>query len=322
MVTWRLNAECYILRIQVLTVSVVIPVRNGARLLRSCLEAIELSKSAVRECIVVDDHSSDGSRSVAQAAGAVVLQTRSTLGPAAARNLGAAYASGDLFVFLDADVCVLADTLQRIRARFEDEPTLDALFGSYDAEPAAPGLVSQYKNLLQHYVHQHGRTESETFWSGCGAVRSSVFRASGGFDERYTRPSIEDIDLGYRLKAAGCRIALDPGIQVRHLKKWRLGGLLYSDIFDRALPWTWLIVRSRRLPDDLNLSVSQRVTSVSIVGAVALSISGLVAGTPLILAITYLTFPRISGILETWKRQTLSGTQSSGSRTSITADSS
>jgi hypothetical protein len=219
-------------------------------------------------------------------------------------------------------VCVLADTLQRIRARFEDEPTLDALFGSYDAEPAAPGLVSQYKNLLQHYVHQHGRTESETFWSGCGAVRSSVFRASGGFDERYTRPSIEDIDLGYRLKAAGCRIALDPGIQVRHLKKWRLGGLLYSDIFDRALPWTWLIVRSRRLPDDLNLSVSQRVTSVSIVGAVALSISGLVAGTPLILAITYLTFPRISGILETWKRQTLSGTQSSGSRTSIIAASS
>jgi len=267
------------------TISVVIPVRNGASNLRSCLDAIALCQKVVRECIVVDDNSSDGSRAVAEAAGAVVIQTQSTMGPAAARNLGAAHASGDLLVFIDSDVCVLTDTLQRIKARFEEDPTLDSLFGSYDAEPAAPGLVSQYKNLLQHYVHQHGHTEAETFWSGCGAIRSTVFREAGGFDERYTRPSIEDIDLGYRLKAAGHRIALDPQIQVKHLKRWGLRRLLYSDIFDRALPWTWLILRSRRLPDDLNLSVSQRITSVSVVATVALTISRFVAGTPLVLAL-------------------------------------
>ena len=152
-----------------------------------------------------------------------------------------------MLVFIDADV--LADTLQRIRTSFKDDPALDALFGSYDAAPAAPGLVSQYKNLRQHYVHQHGQTESQTFWSGCGAVRSSVFRALGGFDERYTRPSIQDIDLGYRLKAAGCRIALEPGIQVRHLKKWRLGERFFQSLealaktieaeVDAACPSIW-----------------------------------------------------------------------------------
>lgn len=266
-----------------LTVSVVIPVRNGAGSLRSCLDAIDSSESTVHECIVVDDSSSDRSGAIAQAAGAVVLQTQSPSGPASARNLGAAYASSDLLIFIDADVCVLKDTLSRIRARFEEDPALDALFGSYDAEPTALGLVSQYKNLLQHYIHQHGRIDSETFWSGCGAIRTKVFRSLGGFDERYKRPSIEDIDLGYRLKAAGHRIVLDPTIQVRHLKQWTFLGLLHSDIFNRALPWTCLIVRSRRLPDDLNLTVSQRITSVSIVAAIVLFILGLAGSTPIVL---------------------------------------
>jgi hypothetical protein len=45
---------------------------------------------------------------------------------------------------------------------------LEALVGSYDAEPAASGLVSQYKNLLHHYMHQHGRREAATFWSAAG----------------------------------------------------------------------------------------------------------------------------------------------------------
>ena len=78
-------------------------------------------------------------------------------------------------------------TLTRIRDRFESEPDLDALIGSYDDEPAAPGFVSQYKNLLQHYVHQHGRKEATTFWSGCGAIRRELFLAIGGFDETYTQ---------------------------------------------------------------------------------------------------------------------------------------
>jgi GT2 family glycosyltransferase len=272
-----------VLHSYVLSITVVIPVRDDAASLHRCLAAIADSRADVRQRVVVDDNSSDESAAVAQAAGAVVIRTGWPRGPAAARNLGAAAASGDLLVFLDADVCVQPDTLERIRDRFEKDPGLDALFGSYDADPPAPGVVSQYKNLLHHYVHQHGRTEAATFWTGCGAIRSSIFRSLDGFDERYTRPSIEDIELGYRLKAAGRRIALDPGIQVKHLKKWRLGSLLYSDIFNRALLWTRLIVRTGQLPNDLNLTVSQRITSLSVVAAVALCISGLVAKTPFLL---------------------------------------
>ncbi len=56
------------------------------------------------------------------------------------------------------------------------DPALTALFGSYDDAPAAPGLVSQYRNLLHHFVHQQGVFRDEirpahTFWTGCGMIR-------------------------------------------------------------------------------------------------------------------------------------------------------
>lgn len=244
------------------TLSVIIPVLNGAKFLPKCLECLRQSATPPLECIVVDDGSADGSAAIAEAAGAKVLRTRGQAGPAAGRNTGVAHASGDVVVFLDADVCVRPDTLDRIRSRFENDPSIDALFGSYDDEPGDPGFASQYKNLLHHYVHQSGRREAATFWSGCGAIKRAVFQAAGGFDEWYARPSTEDVELGYRLRAAGRRIVLDPDIQVKHLKRWGLVELVRCDIVSRALPWTRLILRSSRLPNDLNLAVSQRLTAI------------------------------------------------------------
>jgi hypothetical protein len=243
-------------------ISVIIPVYNGAAFLGRCLESLKHSELQPAELIVVDDSSADGSKEIAAAMGAVTLRAERQAGPGAARNFGAARSSGDVLVFVDSDVCVHPDTLSRILARFDAEPDLDALIGSYDDDPAAPGFVSQYKNLLNHYVHQHGRPDATTFWSACGAIRRSVFLAEGGYDESYVRPAIEDIDLGYRLRKAGHCVALDGTIQVKHLKRWTLGGLLRCDVFDRALPWTRLILESGRLPNDLNVAVSQRISAL------------------------------------------------------------
>ena len=95
-----------------------------------------------------------------------------------------------------------------------------------------------------------------------------------GFDaKRFPRPSIEDIELGYRLKAAGYQTLLCKNIQVKHLKSWSLIGLLKTDIFDRALPWAELILQYRFLPNDLNLSSSQRVTTLLLLGMIFYLIS-------------------------------------------------
>ena len=84
----------------------------------------------------------------------------------------------------------------------------------------------------------------------------------GGFDESYRQPSIEDIELGYRLKQAGYQIKLCKTLQVKHLKHWGVVSLLKADFFYRALPWTELILRDGKLINDLNLQLSSRVSVI------------------------------------------------------------
>jgi glycosyltransferase involved in cell wall biosynthesis len=243
-------------------ISVVVPVRNDPGHLRSCLEGLRASRGADDETIVVDDASTDDSPAVAASLGARVLRLPRRSGPAAARNRGAEAARGEHLLFVDADVVVHPETVGQVAAAFAADPTLDALFGSYDRRPGESNFLSQYKNLFHHFVHQQGSAEASTFWSGCGAIKRSVFLEMGGFDTRYGRPCIEDIELGVRLRRAGRRIALRKEIQAQHLKRWTLPGIVRSDVWDRGVPWTELILREGRLPDDLNLKLSQRLATV------------------------------------------------------------
>lgn len=238
------------------TVSVVIPVYNAAGYLRACLENLRCSLAAPLECIVVDDGSTDESAAVAREFGAKVISLPHR-GPAVARNLGAGIAKGEILLFLDADVCVHQDTISRVLWNFEADPSLDALIGSYDDAPGSKDFISQYRNLMHCFVHQQGYREACTFWTGCGAIRRHVFVACSGFDENL---GMEDIELGYRLTQAKRKLVLDKALQVKHLKRWTFWNLLKTDIFVRGIPWTELILRDRRMPNDLNLQVSERIS--------------------------------------------------------------
>jgi glycosyltransferase involved in cell wall biosynthesis len=243
------------------TLAVIIPVRNGGAAFQRCLEAFSASSVPPREWIVVDDGSTDASRQRAEASGARVLCTeRPGAGPAHARNLAAQHAAGDLLFFCDADVEIRPDTLAHIQRAFTADPGLAALFGSYDDAPGDSGFISQYKNLMHHYVHQRGAEDASTFWSGCGAIRRELFLQFGGFSPRYALPSIEDIELGGALVQRGHRIRLDKSLQVKHLKRWTLLSLLHSDILARGVPWTRLILRTGRMPNDLNLQTASRAS--------------------------------------------------------------
>jgi glycosyltransferase involved in cell wall biosynthesis len=239
--------------------SVVMPVLNGGADLERCLAALRESAFQDWELIVVDDGSSDGSPERAAAAGARVLRSGERRGPGAARNLGAGQALGAYLFFLDADCEVHPDTLSRAAAALESHPAPDAVFGSYDDDPIAPGFVARFKNLTHHYVHQRGRPEAGTFWAGCGAVRRSTFLEVGGFDaEQFPRPSIEDIELGYRLRERGFTVRLCRDVQVKHLKRWTFAGLIRTDVLDRGVPWTRLMLARGTIEKDLNLTWRHR----------------------------------------------------------------
>ncbi len=234
---------------------------------------------------MVDDGSRDNTRAVAEERGARLLSTDGRKGPAFARNLGASLAVGDVILFLDADVCVKPDTIQRVGQSFDRDPQLDALIGSYDFSPASPDFISQYRNLMHSFVHQRGSVRASTFWSGCGAIRREIFLEHSGFSTSYQRPAIEDIELGYRLIRANRKIMLDHDLMVKHLKHWTFWSLLKTDILDRGIPWTELILRDGSMPNDLNLQLSQRVSVALVFLLVAL------AGATAVLNGTYVLVP-------------------------------
>jgi len=241
--------------------SIVVPVYNDARNLADCLAALRAAEIPGCELIVVDDASPDDSAAVARRAGASVITLSQNSGPAASRNRGAAAASGEILFFVDADVAVAPDAVRRVADAFAAVPDLGAVFGSYDDAPRAPGMISQYRNLLHHFVHQQGNPEASTFWAGCGAMRRSTFAQLGGFDEGAFGRAIEDIELGYRVRQAGHRIFLDKGLLGTHLKAWTFTSLIRTDIMVRAIPWSRLIME-RGLPNDLNLRADQRLSAV------------------------------------------------------------
>jgi GT2 family glycosyltransferase len=231
--------------------SIIVPVKNGHSVLPTMLGNLvrsELPRESW-ELIVVDDGSTDDSPAIAsEYADLVIRLPGRSRGPGYARNRGVERARGECLVFLDSDVVVRPDTLGRIAATMSSRADVDAVFGAYCDEPAAAGVVSQYRNLLHHYTHDQEPGEAQTFWAGCGCVRRSVFVAVGMYDEwRFSRPQIEDVELGYRMSAHGYHILLQPEIQVTHLKRWTFRGMLKADFMDRGVPWARLLAEQRAL---------------------------------------------------------------------------
>jgi GT2 family glycosyltransferase len=190
------------------------------------------------------------------------VDQRPNRGPAAARNRGASAAAGEILIFVDSDVVVDPPALKQIVDLLEATPGVSAVFGAYNEAPAHAGFLSQYRNLAHSFVHQQANPEAQTFWAGLGAVRRQAFAAVGGFDERFPNPSVEDIDLGYRLRAAGYRIRLDHRIRGCHLKRWTFFKSIRIDIWYRGIPWTQLLLRSSRLDNDLNLRAEYRLSVI------------------------------------------------------------
>lgn len=254
-------------------VSIVVPVGGDAPGWPQAAASLGGLAPKPGEVIVVLDGPNAAHAHTAAGIGASIITIERQGGPARARNRGARAATREILLFVDADVEVPSDLAAAVAALFDASPEITAVMGSYDAAPAAPGLVSQYRNLLHHYVHQTSCTEASTFWAGCGAIRRRTFLEMGGFDERFARPSIEDIELGARLTRTGYAIRLAHTLQVTHLKAWGLGDMLATDLWHRAVPWSELMLRDGRMLNDLNVRTRDRA-SVALAFVVPLALAG------------------------------------------------
>lgn len=232
--------------------TVIVPFHRNVSMLRRVLEPFR-DRAATTELLVAADGAVEDWQPVAEEFEAARIGWPGTTGPATARNRAASVARGRYLLFVDGDVIAEPGVVQRVERFFAAHPDASAVFGAYDDRPEAPGFMSQYRNLQHRWVHCNIQREARTFWAGLGAVKADVFRAVGGYDERFSRPSVEDIDLGYRLHAAGSRIKIDPDLNGKHLKRWTFTSSVVSDVRDRGVPWTQLMLRNGGFTTDLNL---------------------------------------------------------------------
>jgi GT2 family glycosyltransferase len=243
-------------------VSIIVPIGGPAPSWEIAARSLSQLDPPPGEIVAVIDGGDPSHATIASGIGARVVVLHERGGPARARNRGADEAAGEILLFVDSDVEVPADLVSRVSALFAADPELAAVIGSYDDQPGDPSFLSQYRNLLHHFVHQNGREMASTFWAGCGAIRRRVFDQLGGFDTSYGNPSIEDIELGARLCREGHHIRMVKDLQVGHLKHWGLADMCRTDLLRRAVPWTEQMLRDGGLIDDLNVTARARASVV------------------------------------------------------------
>jgi cellulose synthase/poly-beta-1,6-N-acetylglucosamine synthase-like glycosyltransferase len=197
-------------------ISVVVPARNAAGTMGSCLEGL-LEQSVPRDLyqvIVVDDGSTDDTGRVVQGSG-VELIAQPHEGPAAARNRGVGASRGAIVLFTDADCVPGENWIQEMVQPFED-PEIVGVKGVYRTRQRGivPRFVQcEYEERYELMARQRWIDFIDTYSAG---YRREVFLAEGGFDTRYPNASVEDQELSFRLAERGYKMVFNPGAAVYH----------------------------------------------------------------------------------------------------------
>ena len=206
-------------------ISVVIPVRNGARALDACLRSACTAALPDNEVVVVDDGSTDDSAAIAARHPCHLVRFEHRRGASAARNAGAAAAHGDILFFTDADCILGPETLPRASAALDAAGPRAVVGGTYETRPFDPGFFPAFQAVFVNYHETRRPDKPDYIATHAMAIRAADFLASGGFDEHFL-PILEDVEFCHRLRRAGYRLRMDPQLLVRHSFGFGLSGSL------------------------------------------------------------------------------------------------
>jgi glycosyltransferase involved in cell wall biosynthesis len=213
------------------TVSVIIPNYNYAKALRPCLASVRAQTYPELEVLLVDDHSTDDSASVAEALGFSIIRTPHNMGAPAARNLGAQHATGEILVFVDSDVRLEPDAVANAVALLESGQRIGAVCGNYDPVPLfRDSMVEEYRCLQQYWWLAEDEGTITTSYTAILAIRADLFASVGGFDGRLRHT--ENAEFGHRLSRTH-EVRLTSTVRGRHDYDDSLRVVL-SKVFTRA----------------------------------------------------------------------------------------
>ncbi|MDA8038365.1 MAG: glycosyltransferase family 2 protein [Actinomycetota bacterium] len=217
--------------------AVVVNYNAGDALLRT---VTSLSRQALSEIIVVDNASTDGSTEAVAAAvpGVRVVATGSNPGFGGGVNRGVAMTSALLVLVCNADLVVHPGAVDRLRLRLVEDPSVALVGPSLSDEGGVPstsarafpslrrssaqafsGLLRPSGRMARRYAESNTRHREGRYvdWvtGACFLVRRDAFDEVGGFDEAYFM-YVEEVDLCWRLRQAGWRVASESGARVTH----------------------------------------------------------------------------------------------------------
>ena len=206
-------------------VSVCIPVKNGAKRLPRCLQALrDLDYPADRlEVIVADGRSIDDSVEVARSYGAKVLDNPGEI-VATGRNVAFDAAQGDFIACIDDDIYVPRDWIRTALPVFEDSSV--AAVGGISRLPEDAPVWAQAVNAvfrmaghLGYSVQSDylGNGDAEDIPGGNAFYRTEVYRSVAPFDAGLV--TAEDVELHIRMRADGHRMKTSTALFVWHDKR-------------------------------------------------------------------------------------------------------
>ncbi len=211
-------------------VSVVVPVYNDSEGVRATLDALVRQSSPTNrhEILVVDNGSTDRTRMVVREYCETFTSIRMLVedevqGSYAARNRGIEAAAGPVIAFVDADMVVGPNWIERVARRMAETDAEYLACGVTLFTPGDEGLVAKYNRLNDLHVERF--VEELSFAPTCClVVRRSVFEQLGGFDPRLQ--SGGDFEFGNRVAAAGRPLKHCPDLVMYHPTRTTLGALL------------------------------------------------------------------------------------------------
>ena len=254
-------------------VSVVIPAHNQAAFTFLALESLAVTEAgAAFEVIVTDDASTDETATLlAHVTGIRVVRLSENAGFGVACNRGANVARGEFLCFLNNDTLVTAGWLGALVAELDHHPTVGAagtaLVGANGRLQEAGCIVCGDGSTLGYGAEADPTGPAFAFArevdycsAACLLVRRELFAALNGFDDYYRPAYYEDVDLCFRLTAAGHPVryaAGPPVIHLTHGSSTRMRALTLTLRNRRKFVARWAdTLVGRPLPDEIAVSGS------------------------------------------------------------------
>jgi GT2 family glycosyltransferase len=238
-------------------VSVIVPTHQRCAALRRLLVSLtaQTVPAASFEVIVSVDGSTDGTVEMLagyEAPFALRTVAGPQRGPAGARNAGADEARGEILIFLDDDMQVVPELVERHASHHPPGSRLCVLGAApIEVNRASPRAAryaqAKFDDHLERLADPAHLELPQSFYSGNTSIRGEVLREVGGFDESFSRYGNEDVELSLRLRAAGVGLRYDPHALARQEYGKDLAGLLRDSV---AIGSTETVL-ARKHPDRL-----------------------------------------------------------------------